>query len=226
MQMTPLQKDIRLSRDSSHNRTIQILLAALAAPHRPRTKTLLLCIPLIPIKRCIPQLHGPRILQCVLFLSDPRFIPRQRDQAERSTPLWLVGRRAVPSSVAAFGLRFGGGLREAEASGDNAVEWSQCCETAGGNGETLFDIGPDGDVHCVVEEVGAAEIHYEGHADDDGCAGSAVGQSSSPEWYGNGCHLHASHAQDGYQHQLRISGHVQIPDHEDRQQAECEVANR
>jgi len=131
MQMTPLQKDIRLP-CNSRNPPIQILVTTLSPLYSPSSKSLLL---LIPLGRGIPQFHRPRVLQWILRIASwPGIMSRQSHQAERSTPLrFLVRVRWIPDPVATFGQWVGGGLGEAEAFDDDAVEGSQGSKAASGH---------------------------------------------------------------------------------------------
>lgn len=58
-------------------------------------------------------------------------------------------------------------MGEAEALGDGAVERAEGRERASGYGEALLDVGPDGDVGRVVEEVVGLEVFDVGHAGED-----------------------------------------------------------
>lgn len=52
-----------------------------------------------------------------------------------------------------------------------------------------------------------------------------TGQSSACDEQGVWNHLHASHAQDGYQHEFSIPCHVEIPHHKNGQQPKREITD-
>lgn len=110
---------------------------------------------------------------------------------------------------------------------DDAEQRPKGGERARRDGQAAFDGRPDGDVDgCVwrrkiplvrerrgwrtlrTEEVRLQIVAAVGDADEDGARGDAA------------------HAQDGRDGNLHARGHVEVPDHEDGEQPESEVAQR